>query len=90
MDNEGRSENRAAEDFMEYGVAQLEEEKRQFVNMREMLLDVIIHLEKEQEDLKFTKRVKKRILEARSSTELRLIMDGLLVLTGFTLRQGVV
>jgi hypothetical protein len=62
------------------------EEKRRFVNMREALLDVIVSIERNHPDMKFSRRIKKRILESRSEAELRLIMDGMLVLAGFEVR----
>lgn len=82
MKDEERRENRAAEEFMDVAINEAGERKRRFVNEREMLLDVVISIEKEYEE-KFAKKVKKRILESRTSEELKLIMNGLMVLAGF-------
>ena len=84
MSEEAR-ENRAAEDFMACRHDEAEEEKRRFVNMREALIDVLTDLERE-EDLKFAKKLKRRVLDSRSIEELRLITDGMLILAGFAIR----
>ena len=81
----GERENRAAEDFMAHQHDMAEEDKRKFVNMRETLIDVLVDLDRE-EGLKFARKLKKRVIDSRSSEELRLIMDGMLVLAGFAVR----
>ena len=86
MSDDEKYENRAAEDFMENRRIIAEEEKRRFVNMREALLDVVVTIERDHSEMKFAKRLKKRVLESRSEEELRLIMDGMLVLAGFAVR----
>lgn len=80
-------ENRASEEFISHKAVLAEEEKRRFTNMRETVLDVVVALERENPDGKFAKRLKKRALMARSEEECRLIMDGLLVLAGFNVKQ---
>lgn len=85
---EDRRENQASLDFMAHQNTIMDESKRRFVNMREALLDVIVELDREHNQ-KFAKRLKKRILESRSEEELRIIMDGMLVLAGFVIRPQV-
>jgi len=75
-------ENRAAEDFIGHKEIIAKEEKRRFVNMREALIDVLCTLEREA-DVQFTRRLKKRVIDSRSESELRMVMDGLLVISGF-------
>jgi len=72
---------------MEYKARMAEEECRRFVNSREILLDVVMELERGQDE-KFARKLKKRALEARSEQELRMVMDGLLVLAGFHLKSN--
>ncbi len=76
-------ENRAAEDFMDAKYQEASVEKRRFVNMREAMLDVLISLDYESDNLRFVRKLKKRVLESRSIEELRLIMDGILALSNF-------
>ena len=77
---------RAGQEFMEEHADRAEDEKRRYLNMRETLLDVLMDLEREC-DLNFAKQLKRRALDARSINELRMIMDGLLVLAGFNVRD---
>ena len=80
-------ENRASEEFMDHKAILAEEEKRRFTNMRETVLDIVVDLERNHPEMKFAKRLKKRALMARSEVECRLIMDGLLVIAGFNVKQ---
>ena len=85
MSEEGTRDNRAGEDFMDREAAAAHERKRRFVNMREAMLDVLVTIEKEH-DQRFAKKLKRRVLDSRSEEELRLVMDGMLVLAGFAVR----
>lgn len=86
MPENGEWNNRAGDEFVEFKRLVAEEEKRRFVNMREGLIDVMVCLEREY-DMPSARRMKKRVLDSRSTEELRLIMDGLLVVAGFNVRQ---
>lgn len=82
--SEGES-NRAGEDFMDREKVLADEKRRRFVNMREALIDVLVTIEKDHGQ-KFATKLKRRVLDSRSEEELRLIMDGMLVLAGFVVR----
>jgi hypothetical protein len=86
MSDDERYENRAGEDFMEHKRTLAEEEKRRFVNTREAVLDVLVAIEREHTEMKWARKLKKRVLESRSESELRIVMDGMLVLAGFAVR----
>ena len=77
----------ARDDFMDQKKTAADEDCRRFLNMRAMLLDIAYTLEKD-EKMKFVCNIRRRILDARSESELRMVMDGLLVLTGFSLRNS--
>jgi len=85
MSDDDRHDNRAAEEFIDHRRDVAEEAKRRFVNMREALIDVLVTIERNHDE-KFAKKLKKRVIDSRSEAELRLIMDGMLVLAGFAVR----
>lgn len=84
MHNDG--DNPAIEEFENKALAEVDEKKRQFVNTRETVIDVLIEMDR-QHNLKCAKKLKKRAVDSRSLNELRFIMDGLLVLAGYTVRS---
>lgn len=84
MHNDG--ENPAIEEFENNAMAEVDERKRQFVNTRETVIDVLIEMDR-QHNLKCAKKLKKRAVDSRTIDELRVIMDGLLVLAGYTIRS---
>jgi hypothetical protein len=86
MTEEDRRGNRAGEDFMDHKQVLADEERRRFVNSREALIDVLVAIEKDHSEMKWAPKLKKRVLAARSENELRLIMDGMLVLAGLVVR----
>lgn len=82
----GDGENPAIEEFEDNVMTVMLEKKRQFVNTREAVIDVIIEMDRSH-GLKCAKKLKKRAVDARTVEELRLIMDGLLVLAGYAVRS---
>jgi hypothetical protein len=59
------------------------EESRRFMNMKNSLLDILEALEHEY-DLAFVANLRNRVKKSKSKEELRLIMDGMLVIAGFS------
>lgn len=84
MQNDG--ENPAIEEFEDNAMADVAEKKRQFVNTRETVIDILIEMDR-QHGLRCAKKLKKRAVDSRTVSELRVIMDGLLVLAGYTVRS---
>jgi hypothetical protein len=58
------------------------EEARQFSNMKGAMMDILEALEHEY-DLDFVKSLRVRVKRSQNKEELRLIMDGMLVIAGF-------
>ena len=69
----------ASNEFMQAEKGNAEERCRQFLNCREIMLDVLFHLEKDGR-FPYAPRMKRRVLNARTMIELRLVMDGLLAI----------
>ena len=73
--------NQAAEDFRDGEMDLLDERTRRFANMREMLMDVLIEIERNGEENRFAHMLKKRVLASRSESELEMAMNALLVIS---------
>lgn len=59
------------------------EEARRFTNMKNSMLDILEALEHEY-DLAFVSNLRERVEASKSQEELRIIMDGMLVIAGFS------
>lgn len=82
MDNENFDGERnfnptASNEFMDNERYDAEYRCREFLNSREILLDVLFHLEKDG-NFAFAPKMKRRVLNSRTMAEIRLVMDGLL------------
>jgi hypothetical protein len=82
MGNENNEANRAEEEFYERRERLADKEAKEFANAREAVLDVIFELQRRHGPHKWTEKLKSRAIYARTNFEIRLVMDGLLVLSG--------
>ena len=75
-------ENKATREYKERHKAIVDQECEEYANMREIALDILFALKRE--GFGFANRLKDRVIQSKSKEEIRLAMDGLLVLSKFS------